>query len=113
MAALLRKIVWCTFCLMIAYHGYATAAVTCHTMTVEIGAGTDDCAEMAGKAAENEDGSCCHGGRLCCSDAAVAYAPVPVLPLLITPSIPPEHWLSPRAEFSSHIPAVLHPPPRA
>lgn len=113
MVALLRKIFLCSLFLTVAYHGYANAVVTCQTMQVEPGADGGDCPEMKGKAAATEDDCCCRGEQLCCSSAVVPYAPIPSLPLLSAPSIPPDQWRPLQSQFSSYIPPVVDPPPRA
>ncbi|MGI4843667.1 MAG: hypothetical protein ACRYF7_10150 [Janthinobacterium lividum] len=124
MTAAFRKIAWCLLSLLVGYHGYATAAVTCHNLKVEIQlvnadsqAEKDDCpdmrADMRSDMAEGTEGSCCKSKSLCCSSFVVPYAPVPSFLPLSAPSTSPERSHSLQADFSSFIPPVLDPPPRA
>ncbi|WP_460836212.1 hypothetical protein [Massilia agri] len=119
MTAIFRKIAWCLLCLMVGYHGYATAAVTCHNLKAELQvvqfdsqAEKDDCPDMRSGTAESSDGSCCKSKSLCYSNFVVPYAPIPSFAPLSAPSSSPERSHSLPTDFSSFIPPVVDPPPR-
>lgn len=120
MTAALRKIACSLLCLLVGYHGYATAAVTCHNLKAELQvvkadarAEKDDCPDMRAGMSESSGGSCCKSKSLCCSHFAVPYAPIPSFVTLSAPSSSPERSYSVQADFSSFIPPVLDPPPRS
>ena len=122
--AALRKFALGLLCLMVGYHGYATASVTCHMLKDRMHATTDDCPEMSdGSSASNEytagddaaggDGRCCGSKLQCCAKFIVPFAPLPAVPHFEAPTAPPQDWGTLGTSFSSYIPPVLDPPPRA
>lgn len=120
MTAAFRKIAWCLLCLLVGYHGYATAAVTCHNLKAELQvvktdarAHKDDCPQMRSGVPESSDGSCYKSKSLCCSHFNLPYAPIPSSTPLGAPSTSSERSHSFQAAFSNFIPPVLDPPPRS
>lgn len=86
MLAALRKTACSFLCLLVGCHGYATAAVTCHSARAELQvvrsdsqAEKDDCSDMRSGMSESGGGSCCKSNSLCCPYLLVPYAPPPLM----------------------------------
>ena len=111
--AALRTLVMYLLCLMVGYHGYANAAVTCSMLNVGHHSQTEACAEMGDAQASDSDECCCLTKPQCCAKFVVPFAPLPAAAEVASPVPILQDWAKPTAAFSSHTPAVPDPPPRA
>ena len=110
--AALRTLVMYLLCLMVGYHGYANAAVTCSMLDVGHHSQTEACAEMGDAQASDGDECCCASTAHCCAKFMVPFAPLPAVTDLASPAPELQDWTKPITSFSSHTPAVPDPPPR-
>lgn len=110
--AALRTLVMYLLCLMVGYHGYANAVVTCQIHDAGH-AQTEACAEMGDAQSSDGDECCCASKPQCCAHFAVPFAALPVDAALAPLAPIPHDWAKPNAAFSSYAPAVPDPPPRA
>ena len=111
--AALRTLVMYLLCLMVGYHGYANAAVTCSMLDVGHHSQTEACVEMGDTQAPDGDECCCLAKPQCCAKFVVPFAPLPAAAEVASPVPILQDWAKPTAAFSSHTPAVPDPPPRA